>query len=91
MKLSGRLIRALEHGQVPGRTLPKGAQWIGHDIPGRGSASKRRLQQMAKGQIPRICSSCHTDTVPKDRVLGICDGCLAKKWDQDFTKGVDTR
>lgn len=32
----------------PGRTLPEGRQWAGHDVPGRGSAAKRRLRQMAK-------------------------------------------
>lgn len=34
--------------RVDGRTLPKGFQWSGHDIPGRGNAAKRRLRQMQK-------------------------------------------
>lgn len=32
---------------VPGRTLPKGYQWNGVDVPGRGSAPARRLRQLA--------------------------------------------
>lgn len=32
----------------PGRTLPKGHQWAGHDIPGRGQAARRRLRQLAR-------------------------------------------
>lgn len=33
---------------VPGRTLPKGYQWFGFDIPGRGGAAARRLRQQEK-------------------------------------------
>lgn len=39
----GQAIRRVE-----GRTLPKGFQWAGHDIPGRGRAAARRLRQMQK-------------------------------------------
>lgn len=34
--------------RVAGRTLPKGFQWNGCDVPGRGKAAQRRLRQMAK-------------------------------------------
>lgn len=36
--------------RVDGRTLPKGFQWSGHDIPGRGKAATRRLKQLAKAK-----------------------------------------
>ena len=32
-----------------GRTLRIGESWNGHDIPGRGSAAKRRLRQIERG------------------------------------------
>lgn len=31
-----------------GRTLPKGYQWDGRDVPGRGKAAQRRLKQLEK-------------------------------------------
>lgn len=34
--------------KVPGRTLPQGFTWAGHDIPGRGQAAARRLRQLQK-------------------------------------------
>lgn len=34
--------------RVPGRTLPRGFQWNGAEIEGRGSASTRRLKQQEK-------------------------------------------
>ncbi len=47
-----RLIRdAKSQGAVvPGRSLPKGYQWVGYDVQGRGSAAARRLRQMARQQ-----------------------------------------
>lgn len=48
-----QVAHALQTGEgierVPGRTLPKGRQWAGHDIPGRGKAAQRRLRQIARG------------------------------------------
>jgi len=35
---------------VPGRSLPKGFQWDGCDVEGRGSAAARRLRQLARKQ-----------------------------------------
>jgi hypothetical protein len=32
----------------PGRTLPNGCDWSGHDIPGRGKAAARRLRQLER-------------------------------------------
>lgn len=66
--------------QVPGRTLPSGSQWTGSEIPGRGAAAKRRLKQMANGILPRICASCLTNPVPRDRAVRACDACLEKQW-----------
>lgn len=45
-----RLETAPESKRVPGRTLLKGHMWDGRDLPGHGSAAKRRLRQMANGQ-----------------------------------------
>jgi hypothetical protein len=50
---SERVARELSEAEssgrvVPGRTLPKGRQWVGHDSPGRGTAPARRLRQIAR-------------------------------------------
>jgi hypothetical protein len=46
-KARERASKGLERG----RSLVAGYQWTGQDVPGRGSAVKRRLRQIAKGQI----------------------------------------
>lgn len=42
-----RLIREHADRHVPGRTLLRGYQWNGIDVPGRGTAATRRLKQQA--------------------------------------------
>lgn len=44
--------------KVPGRTLPRGAQWTGHDIPGRGTAAARRLRQIQKKEVDETINPC---------------------------------
>ena len=43
-----RLLREESDKKVPGRTLLKGYQWNGIDVPGRGKAAARRLRQMER-------------------------------------------
>jgi hypothetical protein len=54
--------------------------YTGHDRP-NGRAMKRRLAQMKKGIIPRVCSieGCG-NRVPKEREIGMCDSCLERAW-----------
>ncbi len=52
---SERFVRLMALAQrrglmQPGRALPTGHQWLGHDIVGRGSAPARRLRQIARQQ-----------------------------------------
>lgn len=47
---------------VPGRTLPKGKQWVGYDLEGRGSAPARRLRQQARQQAKQERSSRPTNS-----------------------------
>lgn len=41
----------LEDLVVPGRSLPKGMTYIGHDIAGRGKAAGRRLRQIERNGL----------------------------------------
>ena len=47
-----RLVRERRQCVVPHRTLPARAQWLGHDVEGRGAAPARRLRQIARGLLP---------------------------------------
>jgi hypothetical protein len=41
------LLKELAARKVPGRTLPRGMQWTGLDLPG-GRACQRRVRQIAR-------------------------------------------
>lgn len=70
--------------QVPGRTLPRGAQWIGADIPGRSGAQRRRRQRILNGAENVLwCAGCTKERVARGRQSPFCDTCLQKKFGTD--------
>lgn len=51
----------------------------GREVAGRGAAAKRRLRQMERGAIPRVCKNCPT-TLAKGYAPDLCPACLLQKW-----------